>query len=504
MENVEIFMYSTDPISVLLVEDQNFLRLGIKTSILSDQSISIVGEATNGEEAVSKAINLNPDVILMDIGMPVMDGIESSRMIRRNNKRSKIIMLTSNDSDSAVQSALSSGASGYCLKDVDGERLCSAIKAVHRGDVWLDSGIADKVLNLCARSGAHAAVEQLEGTVSLSDLEREVLQILLSGATPQGIAKDLNISDGIAKSKILSILNKLSKGSSDTDFTSNNDTVKTRTVNSGETLSDKYEQCGVLGQGGMSVVYKARHKMLDKYFAIKILSENVHHGASFEARFMQEGKITSQLSHRNIIGIHDVGFTAYGAPYLVMDFESGPTLAEILAKEKQIKETYARPLFKQIVDGLAHAHSRGIVHRDIKPSNIILSKGEDGHSTVKILDFGLAKMIAQDPLLDQSLTQSGQVFGSPIYMSPEQCRGDLVDQRTDIYALGCLMYEVICGKPPFKGGTAIDTMTMHLSEEAAPPDQSLCSPTMRGILYTCLRKNPSERFSSVSQIRELL
>ena len=330
MENVEIFMYSTDPISVLLVEDQNFLRLGIKTSILSDQSISIVGEATNGEEAVSKAINLNPDVILMDIGMPVMDGIESSRMIRRNNKRSKIIMLTSNDSDSAVQSALSSGASGYCLKDVDGERLCSAIKAVHRGDVWLDSGIADKVLNLCARSGAHAAVEQLEGTVSLSDLEREVLQILLSGATPQGIAKDLNISDGIAKSKILSILNKLSKGSSDTDFTSNTDTVKTRSVNSGETLSDKYEQCGVLGQGGMSVVYKARHKMLDKYFAIKILSENVHHGASFEARFMQEGKITSQLSHRNIIGIHDVGFTAYGAPYLVMDFESGPTLAEIL------------------------------------------------------------------------------------------------------------------------------------------------------------------------------
>lgn len=500
-------MHSTAPISVLLVEDQNFLRLGIKTSILSDQSISIVGEATNGEEAVSKAIHLKPDVILMDIGMPIMDGIESSRMIRRSNKKSKIIMLTSNDSDSAVQSALSSGASGYCLKDVDGERLCSAIKAVHRGDVWLDSGIADKVLNLCARSGAHTAVKQLEGTVSLNDLEREVLQILLSGATPQGIAKDLNISDGIAKSKILSILSKLAKGSgeaSDADFSGDLKTVMTRAVKAGETLSDKYEQCGVLGQGGMSVVYKAKHKLLDKYYAIKILSESVHHGATFEARFMQEGKITSQLSHPNIIGIHDIGFTSYGAPFLVMDFESGPTLADILAKEKQIKESYARPLFKQIVDGLAHAHSRGVVHRDIKPSNIILSQGENGHSSVKILDFGLAKMIGIDPLLDQSLTQSGQVFGSPMYMSPEQCRGDLVDQRADIYALGCLMYEVICGKPPFRGGTAVDTMTMHLTDEAAPPDQSLCSPTMRGILYTCLRKNPAERFSNVGQIRELL
>lgn len=500
-------MHSTAPISVLLVEDQNFLRLGIKTSILSDQSISIVGEATNGEEAVTKAIHLNPDVILMDIGMPVMDGIQSSRMIRRSNKKSKIIMLTSNDSDSAVQSALSSGASGYCLKDVDGERLCSAIKAVHRGDVWLDSGIADKVLNLCARSGAHAAVKQLEGTVSLNDLEREVLQILLSGATPQGIAKDLNISDGIAKAKILSILNKLARGNSDVgdaDFSTETKTLMTRAVKVTETLSDKYEQCGVLGQGGMSVVYKAKHKMLDKYYAIKILSENLHHGTSFEARFMQEGKITSQLSHPNIIGIHDIGFTSYGAPYLVMDFESGPTLADILAKEKQIKESYARPLFKQIVDGLAHAHARGVVHRDIKPSNIILSQGENGHSTVKILDFGLAKMIGLNPLLDQSLTQSGQVFGSPIYMSPEQCRGDAVDQRTDIYALGCMMYEVICGRPPFRGGTAFDTMTMHLTDEAAPPDQSLCSPTMRGILYTCLRKNPEERFSNVSQIRELL
>jgi DNA-binding NarL/FixJ family response regulator/tRNA A-37 threonylcarbamoyl transferase component Bud32 len=477
--------------------------MGIRTSLLQDQSISIVGEATNGEEAVAKAIRLKPDVILMDIGMPIMDGIESSRVIRQSNSSSKIIMLTSNDSDDAVQSALASGANGYCLKDVDGERLCSAIKAVHRGDVWLDSGIADKVLSLCARSGAYEAARELEGSVSLTDLERDLLQLLLAGATPRGIARDLNISDGSAKSQILSILNKL--GRNDVPVHSSDDTVNVRAQLQDQSLGAKYEQLGVLGQGGMSVVYKARHRFLGKLFAIKILAKQLSETQSFTARFELEGRITSQLSHPNIVGIHDYGMTDYGAPYLVMDYENGPTLADVLAREKRIKETKARQIFKQIIAGLAHAHSKGIVHRDIKPSNIILVPKDAETFTVKILDFGLAKLTKADVVdMPQSLTQSGQVFGSPIYMSPEQCRGEEVDQRADIYALGCLMYEVICGRPPFHGSTAIDTMSMHLSEEAAPPDQSACSPTMRGILYKCLRKDREERFASVDEILELL
>lgn len=439
-------MNSAAPISVLLVEDHNLLRIGIRVSILHDQSISIVGEATNGVEAVNQARSLNPDVILMDVSMPIMDGLESSREIKKFNSRSKIIMLTSHTTADIVQSAFSSGASGYCLKDVDAERLCSAIKAVHNGAVWMDQEIAGSVLNLCAP-----------------------------------------VSSSI-----------IATSCSDEDS-------HTRAINSlgCDRLSEKYEQIGLLGQGGMSSVYSARHKVLNKIVAIKLLSKNTANTESFEARFVQEGRIMSQLSHENIVKIQDFGFTSRGTPYLVMDYEDGPSLADVLQTEKRIDEFRARKIFKQILAGLAHAHAHGIVHRDIKPGNIILSRQANGSTIVRILDFGLAKVTNPDTP-PQSLTQSGLVFGSPLYMSPEQCRGEVVDSRTDVYSLGCLMYEVICGRPPFHGGTAIDTMAMHLSDKAKEPSSEICSDELRNIINKCLAKNPSERFSSLDELLKLM
>jgi len=409
---------STAPISVLLVEDHNLLRLGIRCSVSHDQSISIIGEACNGQEAVSQAVALQPDIVLMDINMPIMSGLESSRALQRLQSQSKIIMLTSNDSQEFVKSALDAGASGYCLKDIEPDLLCAAIKAVHRGDFWLDSAITKKALSVST------------------------------------------------------------------------DTVRTCSV------SDKYEKLSQLGNGGMSEVWKAKHKLLDQTVAIKFLGTHLVE-KSYASRFALEAKIMSKLSHPNLIGIRDYGIAASGAPFIVMDYEEGMTLAEVIEKEGAIKEPLARRIFIQVAEALEYAHMNGVIHRDAKPSNVLLPSSPS--SSVKLFDFGLAKAFSLEPK-DQTLTQSGLVFGSPIYMSPEQCNGVDVDGRTDIYALGCLMYETLSGRPPFRGGSAFETMLMHLSEEPKELPRHVCSPRMWSIIQRCLEKDKNRRFSSMTEL----
>lgn len=415
-------MSSTAPISVLLVEDHNLFRLGIRCSISRDKSIYIVGEACNGQEAVDQAVVLQPDVILMDISMPVMSGLESSRALRTAKSNSKIIMLTSNDSQEFIKSALDAGANGYCLKDIEPELLCAAIKAVHKGNFWLDSAITKKALSV-------------------------------SGETVQTCS-----------------------------------------------VADKYERLSLLGQGGMSEVWKARHKLLDKVVAIKFLGKHLNE-PSFKRRFTQEARITSRLSHPNIIGIQDYGIAANGDPFIVMDFEDGMTLSEVIEKEGAITENLARRIFIQIAEALEYAHVNGVIHRDVKSSNILLPSSP--FSGAKLLDFGLAKAVKVESA-DQRLTQSGLVFGSPIYMSPEQCHGENIDGRSDIYSLGCVMYETLSGRPPFKGDSGFDTMLMHLNELPEELPGHLCSPRMWSIIQCCLQKDANKRFACMTELLAVL
>lgn len=453
----------TAPISVLIVEDHNLFRTGIRAGCQRDKAIHIAGEAVNGEEAVNKAASLSPDVILMDIAMPVMDGIESTRLIREKQAKTKIIMLTSQDSDEAIQSALSSGANGYCLKEVDSTLLCSAIKAVHRGETWLDPSLSKTAKERWAEA-ADKESGFTKGNSSLSQSLTKTLKVDLRNNNPNG-----------AKYTASTHPNKMAP----------------------KTFAERYECMGLLGKGGMSEVYKAKHKLLDKVVAVKFLAKQLSSLESFAARFAQEAIISGKLCHPNIASVSDFGFTDEGSAYLVMEYAEGSTLAEVLAESGNLNENDCLRIFRQLQDALFYSHSKNIIHRDIKPANVILIKNGDRNCAVKLVDFGLAKLVTEN---SPSITLNGEILGSPIYMSPEQCQGLELDQRSDIYSLGCLMYEAICGYPPFRGDTPMDTFRMHVEDEVPAIPEQFCSEKTRTVILKCLQKRPEDRYTGMREL----
>src|SRR4029450_1587391 len=216
----------------------------------------------------------------------------------------------------------------------------------------------------------------------------------------------------------------------------------------------------------MSAVYKARHLLIDRIVAIKVLHSHLVSQATTLKRFQQEANAVSHLSHPNIIAIHDFGISAETQPYLIMDYLEGTSLSDLLEKEGHLSLERAFPIFLEICEALDHAHEHGVVHRDLKPSNVMLTNIGEQTDCVKIVDFGIAKLMPTADSEGQNLTKTGEVFGSPLYMSPEQCMGQPLDAPCDIYSMGCVMYETLMGKPPFHGNNVLETMYMRLTETA--------------------------------------
>jgi serine/threonine protein kinase len=276
----------------------------------------------------------------------------------------------------------------------------------------------------------------------------------------------------------------------------------------GTVFADKYEILSVLGKGGMSIVYKARHKFMDRIVAVKILLEHLVNDATAVGRFQQESKAASSLSHQNIVSVHDFGQTPGGQAYFVMDCLEGPSLSKIIEDGGRLEITRAVDIFCQICDGLEHAHRKGIIHRDLKPNNIVLLRQDDGTELVKIVDFGIAKIVSSDGTPQQRLTQTGEVFGSPFYMSPEQCQGLPLDNRADIYSLGCLMYEALSGFPPLMGDSFVNTALKHINDEPVDltelvPSANIPEP-IEGVVMECLEKAPKDRYPTAEAVRQAL
>lgn len=273
----------------------------------------------------------------------------------------------------------------------------------------------------------------------------------------------------------------------------------------GTVFAEKYEILSVLGKGGMSTVYKARHLYMQRIVAIKMLHNHLISDATAIERFKQEGQAASSLKHRNIITVYDFGITPDDRAFLIMDFLEGPTLADLLEQNNYIDVGRAIKIFRQLCDGLEHAHKKGIVHRDLKPSNVCLIEEEEQTDVVKIVDFGIAKLLPAEGTKRQQMTQTGQIFGSPLFMSPEQCQGKMLDGRSDLYSLGCLMYEALTGTPPLMGDTSFDTMNMHVSVK--PKEMSAVAPNLNippeldSIVAKALEKQPSKRYQTAKDLR---
>ncbi|RTL35155.1 MAG: serine/threonine protein kinase [Candidatus Melainabacteria bacterium] len=267
-------------------------------------------------------------------------------------------------------------------------------------------------------------------------------------------------------------------------------------------FAEKYVIEQRLGAGGMSVVYLARHEALNKKFAIKTLHTHLTAKATSLLRFKQEAQAASRLQHPGIVAMHDYGVTENGIPYLVMDYVPGESLADLLNKTKSLDRELALDIFKQTAAAIAHAHHRGIVHRDLKPSNIMLNYDDDNALCVKIVDFGVAKFVEDED--NAKLTQTGEALGSPLYMSPEQCQGQPLDIRSDIYSFGCVMYEAITGVPPLDADSVFKIMMKHIHDvppsfKEARPDLSDCG-DMERIVFKAFTKDPAKRYQKMDDL----
>lgn len=274
----------------------------------------------------------------------------------------------------------------------------------------------------------------------------------------------------------------------------------------GTTLEKRFELQVLLGKGGMGSVYKARDLSMKRDVAVKFLHKHLISDPQTIHRFQQEARAASALSHGNVVVAHDFGVTEDGIPYLVLEYLEGSTLAQEISSDSTFDLQRFLRVFTQICDGLAAAHERGVVHRDIKPGNIMLSRAGTDAEHARIMDFGIAKIFPHEEDTLQRLTRTGEIFGSPFYMSPEQVQGARLDARSDIYSLGCVMYETLTGNPPHFGATAFETLTKHLHDAPkgiADARSDIASiKRLEQIVLKTLAKNPSERYDTVSELKE--
>jgi serine/threonine-protein kinase len=276
----------------------------------------------------------------------------------------------------------------------------------------------------------------------------------------------------------------------------------------GTKLAGKYEILSVLGTGGMGVVYKGRQDVMDRIVAIKMLQSHHLNDSMSVKRFQQEGRATCKLNHPHIITVYDFGISQQtGQPFIVMDYLQGVPLSDIIKQEGQVSVDRSMKIFAQAADALGHAHKQGIIHRDLKPSNIVLISYDGDKDFVKVVDFGVAQIMedAQGSTENhQRLTQMGEVCGSPVYMSPEQCQGHKLDQRSDVYSMGIVMYETLTNRLPLLGRTMVETMRKHI--EDPPPRFSESRPDLyipervEAVILKALAKDPADRHQSMEHL----
>lgn len=262
----------------------------------------------------------------------------------------------------------------------------------------------------------------------------------------------------------------------------------------GRKLGDRYEVISRLGGGGMAVVYKARDVLLNRFVAIKVLNESLSNDSEFVRRFSREAQAAASLSHPNVVGVYDVGQENH-THYIVMEVVEGPTLKEYIQQYSPLTSEEIVSIASQICDALAHAHENQIVHRDIKPHNILL--GYNGRA--KVTDFGIARATSSS-----TITQAGSVMGSVHYFSPEQARGGLIGEKSDIYSLGIVLYEMVTGELPFDGDSAISIAMMHLQDPVRDPSQLNANvpEKIHDIILKALEKNPDDRYASVLDMKQ--
>jgi eukaryotic-like serine/threonine-protein kinase len=261
-------------------------------------------------------------------------------------------------------------------------------------------------------------------------------------------------------------------------------------------LRKRYRVEETLGEGGMARVYRGIDEVLGRPVAIKILADRHAGDQKFVTRFRREAQAAAALNHPNVVSVFDTGDDEQ-AHYIVMEYVEGETLADLLRRERPLDPDLAARITEEVATALQAAHERQLVHRDVKPGNVMI----DREGRIKVMDFGIARAAADD-----TLTQTGTVLGTAAYLSPEQARGDPVDARSDIYSLGCVLYEMLCGRAPFTGDSAVSIAFRHVNDVPDPPSAHHpgVPPEIEAVTVRALEKDPARRYQSADEFREAL
>jgi serine/threonine-protein kinase len=275
----------------------------------------------------------------------------------------------------------------------------------------------------------------------------------------------------------------------------------------GNTLSDRYEVTRKIGEGGMGVVYEARHLLIGKRVAIKVLLDKYAQKADIVARLQQEARLASSIGHEHIIDITDFGETHDGRTFVVMEYLEGESLSQLLAREGALPPARTVAIARQVASALGAAHGKGVIHRDVKPENVFIVRRSE-RDFAKVVDFGISKLsrpAEEGEGASPRLTHTGMVLGTPLYMSPEQARGeDDLDHRIDVYALGVMMYETLTGEVPFRGGNYLSVISQVLSTEPRTPSQVRpdlqITPALEAVVLRAMAKNRDQRYASMAEV----
>jgi len=274
-------------------------------------------------------------------------------------------------------------------------------------------------------------------------------------------------------------------------------------------FAGRYRILSCIGSGGMGAIYLAKHELMNRLVALKMLLPHADDDDPTSlARFRQEAQALSQLSHPNIVTVFDFGVSDEGIPFLAMEYIEGLSLAELLKNGGPLGPARLVHIVAQVCDALEIAHGRGVIHRDLKPSNLIVTNSPTSKELVKIVDFGLAKVFREEDDDSLQLTKAGECVGSPPYMSPEQCYSRPLDRRSDIYSMGCVIYEALAGAPPFSGGTYAEVAHKHCTQMPA----SLVNKrsdiknirALESVILKAMAKEPAKRFNTMLELKQAL
>ncbi len=517
---------------LLIVEDNLDLANMVRAMLEAEgHSVQVCPCGRSGMNSISTTPF---DLVILDWDLPEISGISILKHFRDIGARTPVIMLTGKDSVESKEQGLDSGADDYLTKPFSMAELGARV----RSQLRRATGAVKDTLSLGAITIdlANGRASRAGKTHALTSAEFELLKLaaryphltwqptdLIKTVWPEESCEgDDKLRSAVRRlrkkldSEGLLIFPGLLQDSAQTDIGQQNSQSNWLALEClpdgnidyhlGTIIDGRYEVLEFIGGGGSGLVYKAKHCDLGHLVALKILHLAALSQIDIVQRFEREARLAASLNHPNLVTVRDSGITAMNQPFIIMDLIQGVSLGELLLAENKPAVQEVLNIFLQVARALEYLGEHGLVHRDIKPSNIMLGTSPKGIQ-VKLVDLGMTRPQLIDSEASK-VTKTGTVLGSPSYMSPEQCRGESVDCRSDIYSFGCSLYEALEGKKPFDGKDPVEIILKHITQE--PPHlyadcgNPMLSWHMAEIVKRCLARKKAERFQSAGELAKEL